>query len=174
MKKYFITSVLFLFLVTIQTIYAQDNSKSNSRAETKVDCSFGLYQRVKFKLISDADSVNYKLNPISCTEFKDTLILGKTEQIFSKDLKEDEIEVVFSIGYYFEPNSKEGNNEPQSILIIKNNTPHSLKYNAKICVCGKDSFIDTSVAPIFAEISVIEIWPYCIEKIALYDFKKKE
>lgn len=168
MKKHIIKLAIFFFFITIQCIQAQEENK----AKQIVGYSLKLGKRIRLNLIPDTDSLNYKLDPITCTEFKDTLILSKAGKTFSEDLKQNEIEIISAIGYYLDPKNKTTNNPPQSILIIKNNTSHTLKYKAKICVCGKDTFIETSVVPVYKGIFSIEMWPYCIEKIMLYEFTK--
>ena len=58
-----------------------------------------------------------------------------------------------------------------SLLKVSNPFTKQLSYQAKIRTKPSSKYSDTSIVPVFPKIYGIEMWPYKIESIILYDFK---
>ena len=58
-----------------------------------------------------------------------------------------------------------------SLLKVSNPFTKQLSYQAKIRTKPNSKYSTTSIVPVFPKIYGIEMWPYKIESIILYDFK---
>ena len=58
-----------------------------------------------------------------------------------------------------------------SLLKVSNPFTKQLSYQAKIRTKPSSKYSTTSIVPVFPKIYGIEMWPYKIESIILYDFK---
>jgi hypothetical protein len=58
-----------------------------------------------------------------------------------------------------------------SLLKVSNPFKIQLSYKAKIRTKPGGKYSETSIMPIFPNIYGIEMWPYKIESIVLYDFE---
>ena len=57
-----------------------------------------------------------------------------------------------------------------SLLKVSNPFEKQMSYKAKICAKPGGKYSETSIMPVFPKIYGIEMWPYKIESIILYDF----
>jgi hypothetical protein len=166
--------LLTLLFVGISAIDAQQENNQISDTIPAIGYSFPLGVKLKLKLIRpESDTTSYKYTIIDKEEFRDTLIVGDVKKYFSEKPEKDIIEVFFSIGYYTKPQKGVENNKMQTIMTLRNNTEKSLNYIADIVPYGKQEFENTSVTPLLPNVVNIEIWPYFIPVIALYDFKNQ-
>ena len=56
-------------------------------------------------------------------------------------------------------------------LFVQNPFDLILNYKAKIRTFSRREYTSTSIIPIYPKIFCMELWPYTIESIILYDFK---
>ena len=63
-------------------------------------------------------------------------------------------------------------NDPQTFLMIKTGKPGLIKYSAKIKQAGRSRFVDTDVNMIIGNVKTLEMWPYEISDIILFDFSE--
>lgn len=61
-----------------------------------------------------------------------------------------------------------------SILKVSNPFSKVLSYKAKIRIAPGKRYSETSIMPVWGGIFGMEMWPYKIESIILYDFELKE
>ena len=59
-------------------------------------------------------------------------------------------------------------------LYVQNPFDLYLNYKAKIRTFPNKNYKSTSIVPIYPKIFCMELWPYSIESIILYDFKLEE
>jgi len=75
-----------------------------------------------------------------------------------------------SIKFYYD---KFGQNSA-SILKVTNLFTKTLSYKAKIKTSKSNRYMETSIMPVYPRIFGMEMWPYKIESIILYDFELRE
>jgi hypothetical protein len=68
----------------------------------------------------------------------------------------------------------ENDGKKNIVLVINNPFNKMMYYKAKIKVPKRTGYEETSIMPIYPGIFTIEMWPYEIESIILYDFELKK
>jgi hypothetical protein len=132
--------------------------------------AFPLGCKVTIKLVP-SDSVNFKYRVIAFDEFTEIVDVYNNSQLFSDKLEENTIELFFCIGTTGDTEEEKEKNY-RTLLLLKNGAKFPLEYAADMKVYQSESFESTSVINLFPNAKSMEMWPYIIEEIALYGFKK--
>ena len=101
---------------------------------------------------------------IRVTSSNDTL--KNFEIVTDNEDKENTISISFTIEKY--------KGEKISVLKVKNPFEKELHYKALISTLQRPNYEETSIVPVYPEISSQEMWPYKIESIILHDFQLKQ
>lgn len=117
-----------------------------------------VYQDKFIKLfIGDEIFIQVKTINDSIKEFK---IVSKIEDLSN----------TISVSFKFD---KFGKNKA-TILKMNNPFDKELNYKALISTSQNPNFEETSIVPVYPKIFTMEMWPYNIESIILYDFQLKQ
>lgn len=159
------TSTFFLFIFLL---FSANKLKAQSENDTIANAmAFQIGSKLTLKLEKNKnDSYDYKV--IKFSEFKEQFKIFETENLFEKNPEQETIEVIFGIGYYGE--GKE-DKDFQTVMLLRNNYPFPLQYDAEIKIWNKDNFEKTSVTPLNPGTRHSELWPYKIDFIALINFR---
>jgi hypothetical protein len=131
--------------------------------------AFPVKSKVTIKLIT-VDSVNYHYKVLSVEPFTGTPDVSD-KACLPASLDENTLVFVFCVGMMGERPKGDGTNF-KTLLFIKNGLKIPLEYQADIQQTNNPEFKNTSVMALFPNVPSTEIWPYPIEQIALYGFKK--
>lgn len=160
MKK---LNLLFILIFYIFSLHAQTNTSEHGFV-------FPLGCRAVLQIDSVTKSGMCKYSVIHFEEFPEVIDTYDNENIFFKDVPKNTIQVVFSISTHGKERNEVEKNY-RSALFIKSNHPKKLKYKADILRANALDFTETSVMPVFNQVKAVELWPYLIQSIALYDFE---
>jgi len=165
MKKIFF---LIIILVFTGKIFSQKNSNIPAKFPTEYGTfTFPLGSKVILELRDNGNTYEYRV--LSMESYKEYYPLSKEKNIFSKDRKENTIEIFFTGAYY---NEGKEDSDWKSLLSLKSNVKTPLIYKADIKYYFKDKFENTSISGIFPNAKTNEIWSHKIDFITLYDFEK--
>ncbi|GEN77094.1 hypothetical protein [Chryseobacterium hagamense] len=165
MKKRFL---LLIFLIFAGKILSQKNFNIPAKFPTQYGTfTFPLGSKVVLELKENGNTYEYRV--LSMEPYKDYYPLSKKKNIFSKDIKENTIEIFFTGAYY---NDGKEDKEWKSLLSLKSNVKTPLIYKADIKYYFKNEFENTSISGIFPNAKINEIWGHKIDFITLYDFEK--
>jgi hypothetical protein len=120
-----------------------------------------------------ADSTKFQYSIIKFEPFKEIIDTWENDSLFKETGEEGTIEFYFCLSTSGD-NDREKEKNRKVLLLIKNRTEYSLKYNSDIQVQKNGEFEETSNVGILPGIKGIEMWPYMIHKIRLKGFKIKE
>lgn len=160
MKK---LNLILLLIMSSFTISGQINSSDHGFV-------FPLGCRAVLQMDSINKNGSYKYSVIYFEELPDVVDTYNNDALFFKDIPENAIQIVFGISTHGK-NRNEVEKNYRSALFIKSNHKKNLKYKADIQKGNSEEYINTSVVPIFKQIKNVELWPYLINSIALYDFE---
>ncbi|WP_243348843.1 hypothetical protein [Parabacteroides sp. FAFU027] len=131
--------------------------------------AFPIKSKVTIKLIP-VDSVNFHYKVLKVEPFNETPDVSD-KACLPASLEENTLEFVFCVGTMGDRQKGNGKNL-KTLLFIKHGLKFALEYNADIQCPNVPEFKNTSVMALFPNVPSTEIWPYPIEQIALYGFKK--
>ena len=156
MTTIFRHSIIVFLTICFLNLKGQENANSSI-------IPFGSKATI---ILETEDSINFSYKLQNIEKFTETINSrdNENEIIFTKE-KTNCIELIFCNGNY-------GDGSPMTFLFIKNWYKFSIEYGASIIKSSKNSFENTSVAPLFPSVLSREDWPYKIEKIKLSRFKK--
>jgi len=162
MKK---TLLLLVFVLSFTAFKAQilDSVPHDAFA-------FPLGRKVTIKLVP-VDSVKFQYYVTDISSFAEVVDTYKDNNLFSKKPEADTIELLFCIGTHGDTQEEREKNY-KTLLILRNNLSFPLEYNADMRVYQQEEFEPTSVVTLFPGTLMREMWPYMIEEIALYNFRK--
>lgn len=162
--------LLFLIIILIFTgkIFSQKKLNIPTTFPTEYGTfTFPLGSKIILELKENGNKYEYRV--LSMEPYKEYYPLSKEKNIFSKDIKENTIEVFFTGAYY---NEGKEDKDWKSLLSLKSNVKTSLIYKADIKYYFKDEFENTSISGVFPMAKMNEIWGHKIDFITLYDFEK--
>lgn len=131
---------------------------------------FPLGCRAVLQMDSVKKDGTYNYSIILFEELSEVADTYNNDQLFFKDIPDNAIQIVFCVTTHGK-NRQEVERNYRSALFIKSNHHKNLKYKADIQRVRSNDFENTSVVPVFKQIKNVELWPYLIQSIALYDFE---
>lgn len=132
--------------------------------------AFPLGCKATIKLIP-VDSVNFHYSVLKIEPLTDFINMPNyAHSLPDSILENNTISFVFGVGV--SEKEKEENNKYKTLLILKNTYQHAVTYKADIQVYNQKEFEPTSVVPLYPKVLSTELWPYRIDNIALYGFRK--
>jgi hypothetical protein len=150
MKKTPIIILTAMLLLNTSTIFAQ-NIEQISKEENKFIYSNSIKLFLGDSIYVEPANIDRKLTDFTLKEG----IVDSTK--------------TFSIIFVYD---KFGSNNA-SLLKVSNPFSKQLVYKAKIRTKPGSRYSETSIMPVYPKIFGIEMWPYKIESIILYDFELK-
>ncbi|MGL5785480.1 MAG: hypothetical protein ACRCX4_01470 [Bacteroidales bacterium] len=160
MKKLNLLSIL---IFCIFSLHAQTNTSEHGFV-------FPLGCRAVLQIDPATKSGICKYTVIYFEEFPEVIDTYDNENIFFKNAPKNTIQVIFTVSTHGKERNEVEKNYRTS-LFIKSNYAHKLKYKADILRTNATDFSETSVMPVFNQVKTVELWPYLIQSIALYDFE---
>jgi len=151
MRILFIYSFMALLLISNSAIYGQ-NVETVSKNENKFIYSNSIKLFMGDSIYVEANSTGNSLSDF---------VVVKSISDSTKT-----ISIQFSFDKYGMNNA--------SLLKVVNPFTKSLYYKAKIRTVAGKRYSETSIMPVLGGIYGIEMWPYKIESIILYDFELKQ
>ncbi|MBN2518884.1 MAG: hypothetical protein JXB17_00125 [Bacteroidales bacterium] len=163
MKRLKRAFIFFIFIISTLISISQ-NTKENL-----VD-TYSFFLGSKFSLeLYPKDSINFDYRIINYEPFEEIIELFEADSIFSDTIINGSIEFIFCIG---KTGTGEKDADYKTVLKIRNNTEYPLKYFADIKIWNTDSFTNTNVVDLLPNVKTTEFWPYKIDLIGLYGFKR--
>ena len=157
-------AIVFLIVIKFTLIGISQNTQENL-----LDAySFFLGSKFSLELLPK-DSINFNYRVINYEPFEEIIELYASDSIFNDTILNRSIEFIFCIG---KTGTGEKDTDYKTVLKIRNNTEYSLKYFADIKIWNTDSFTNTDVVDLLPNVKTTEFWPYKIDVIGLYGFKK--
>lgn len=118
------------------------------------------------------DSVSFQYSVLNFEPFTKIIDMSDKTELFPDSIQENTIDLIFGIGFF---GTDKGNEKDyKTLLLIKSAYGHELDYKADMQVYNKTEFEKTSVVNLYPKVLSIEMWPYRINNIALYGFKKED
>lgn len=164
MKNLFLLSI-FIFSVTAIKAQVADTIPQDAFA-------FPLGNKVTIKLVPK-DSVNFQYYVTDFSQFTEIIDRDEDKNLLSETPAPNTIEFIFCISTRGKTQEEKEKNY-KTLLILRNNLPFPLKYNADMRVYQREDFEPTSVVTLYPKVLTREMWPYTIEEIALYNFRRMQ
>lgn len=156
-------TLIILFLIMIIPLSGQNKSSDHGFI-------FPLGCRAVLQMDSVSKNGTYKYSVIYFEDLPEIVDTYNNDALFFKDIPDNAIEIVFCISTHGK-NRNEVEKNYRTALFIKSNHKKNLKYKADIQKGNSTEYETTSVVPVFKQIKNVELWPYLIKSIALYDFE---
>lgn len=131
---------------------------------------FPLGCRAVLQMDSTHKNGTYKYSVIYFEELPEVVDTYNNDALFFKDIPDNAIQIIFCISTHGKTRNEVEKNY-RSALFVKSNHDKNLKYKADIQKMNSEEYQNTCVVPIFKQIKNVELWPYLIKSIALYDFE---
>ena len=170
MKKGYILSVLFSIFLSF-TLFAQQALNISSKFPTDFGkFTFPLGTKILVELRA-VDSSKFEYRVLSMETIDGFYSFKKGENLFSKTIKENTIEIYFMGAYY---NEGKEDKDYKSLLMLRDNLKIPLSYKADIKYYYSDKFVNTSIVGASPGAKTMEIWAHKIDYITLYNFEKEQ
>jgi len=166
-KNYFLLFLLSSFLSF--TLCAQQAVNIPTKFPTEFGVfTFPLGSKILLELKA-VDSSKFEYRVLSIEPIEGFYSFKKDENLFSKTIKENTVEIYFMGAYY---NEGKEDKDYKSLLLLRDNLAVTLNYKADIKYYYSDEFKNTSIVGASPGSKTQEIWPQKIDFIRLYDFEK--
>ena len=159
--------IILLFLIIRTVMNAQDLP-----TEPQNGFAFPIGSKFTIKL-HQTDSLHFDYSIIKFEPFQEVVDTWENDDLFEEKGEEGTIEFYFCLGTSGET-EKEREEKMKVLLIMKNRTKFSLKYNADIQLEENGEFVKTSNVGTYPGAKGTEMWPYMIYQIGLNNFKITE
>ena len=130
--------------------------------------TFALGSKVLIELKA-VDSSKFEYKVLSIETIEDMYSFKKREDLFSKNPKENTIEIFFMGAFY---NEGKEDKDYKTLLMLRNNLKERVNYKADIKYYNAEQFKNTSIVGASPGTNTKEIWPQKIDYITLYNFVK--
>jgi hypothetical protein len=132
--------------------------------------TFALGSKILIAL-KEIDSSKFEYKVLSIEPIEDIYSFKKGEDLFSKNPKENTIEIFFMPAFY---NEGKEDRDYKTLLMLRNNVKgkERINYKADIKYYNTDQFKNTSIIGVSPGSIAKEIWPQKIDYITLYNFVK--
>jgi hypothetical protein len=121
-------------------------------------------------MLHPVDSISFNYSIIEIEPYQEIVDTWENDSLFNSEGLKGTIEFYFCLSTSGKTD-KEKKENMQVVLIMKNRTDYSLSYMSDIQTKEDGDFEETSNIGTFSGAKGIEMWPYIIYQIGLYDFK---
>lgn len=161
-------------LLLIFSLVAMNIAVNSQELPTEPADGYAFPIGCKFTIkLHPIDSIKFQYSIIAIEPFQEIIDTWENDSIFKENGQKGTIEFCFCLSTSGETDEEKEKNM-KVLLLMKNRTEYSLKYNSDIQTVENGEFKNTSNVGTFAGAKGTEIWPYMIYQIGLNGFQKMD